>query len=58
MRALLVAAGAGVAAACVLLWLAARDLREPWTLVPIPTPDPEDDVQSDPYLVSQPIGRM
>ena len=53
MRLLLVAAGAGVVAAVVLLWLAARDLAEPWRLVPVPTPNPEDfeSIPVDPYLV-------
>ncbi len=60
MRYLLAAAAAGVAAACALLWLAVRDLREPWTLSPAHMPDLEDyeAVQVDPYVVSQPIGGM
>lgn len=46
------------ALASLLVWLAARDLREPWVWPAVPTPDPDDDVQADPYLVSRPIGRM
>lgn len=57
MRLLLLALGAAVAALVSwAVWASSRDLREPWVVPPMP--DPDDDVQSDPYLVSQPIGGM
>lgn len=57
-RLLLLFGAVAAAAAAVLVWASSRDLREPWVWPPVPTPGPDDDVQSDPYLVSHPIGGM
>lgn len=58
MRLLLLALGTAAAAVALLVWASSRDLREPWSWPVVAEPDPGDDVQSDPYLVSQPIGGM
>lgn len=42
MTRLILAALAAAAALVALLWASARDLRQPWTV--IPTPDPDDDM--------------
>lgn len=46
-RAVLLALGALAALVSWAVWASSRDLREPWVVPPMP--DPDDDVQWDPW---------